>query len=91
MAPHSPEVTVGSLVVVWQIFLRVGGLGAEGEDGVGGVDEPDLHPDVLGETGEREDVGPCGVEVLGDGGNLLPTSSGSLSNWAVTTSTSGLS
>jgi hypothetical protein len=36
-----------------------------------GVVGPDLSPDLLGERGEGEDVGACGVEVVGDGGELF--------------------
>ena len=35
-----------------------------------GVVGPDLAPDLLGEAGEREDVGAGGVEVGDDGGEL---------------------
>ena len=36
-----------------------------------GVVGPDLAPDLLGERGEGEDVGAGGLEVVGDGGELL--------------------
>ena len=36
-----------------------------------GVVGPDLAPDLLGEGGEREDVGAGVVEVVGDGGQLV--------------------
>ena len=36
-----------------------------------GVVRPDLAPDLLGERGERQDVGAGVLEVLGDGGELL--------------------
>ena len=35
-----------------------------------GVVGPDLPPDLAGEGGEGEHVGPGGVEVVGDGGQL---------------------
>ena len=37
----------------------------------GGVVRPDLVPDLDGEAGEGEDVGPGVVEVVGDGGELV--------------------
>ena len=36
-----------------------------------GVVGPDLAPELLGEHGDREDVGACAVEVVGHGGQLL--------------------
>src|SRR5262245_27013788 len=40
-------------------------------ESLGGVVGPDLAPDLLGERGEGEDVGPAVLEVVGDVGELF--------------------
>jgi hypothetical protein len=40
-------------------------------DSLVGVVGPDLPPHLLGECGEGEDVRPGGVEVVGQGGELV--------------------
>jgi hypothetical protein len=63
-------------------------LTVEAFDGVVG---PDLAPDFLGERGERRDVSAGGVEVLGDGRELLGEGVEDRSNWACTEAASGWS
>src|SRR5690606_29535592 len=49
------------------------GVGAAADlavESLGGVVGPDLGPDVLGEAGEGQDVGPGDIQVLGDRGEL---------------------
>lgn len=52
---------------------------------------PDLAPDLFRVDGEREDVGAGGVEVLGDGGELLAQGLDDAVERACTASASGWS